>query len=326
MKTIALKLSKEIKTAVLVISGILLFIFIFNYLKGENVFDSSKKISAIYENVEGLAPSAAVTINGHTIGKVQSIEFKGDGSGLLRVTMLISDDFPFSVNSEALLYEAGLIGGKAIAIIPSFDSSALVQSGDVLRSKVKPGLTDLVNQRLTPLQEKIEKMMVSADQLLINLNEVFDVQSKENIKLSIAELSTTISSFKTTSESLNSLVEDNKPAIGETILNFSKISKDLSSVSESLSESDIDLIMLDLKSTISSFDLLLKNIENGDGSFGKFIKDDRLYVNLQGATKQLEELLNDMKLNPKRYVHFSLFGKKAQQYDVDGKKVKTTED
>ena len=326
MKTIALKLSKEIKTAVLVISGILLFIFIFNYLKGENVFDSSKKISAIYENVEGLAPSAAVTINGHTIGKVQSIEFKGDGSGLLRVTMLISDDFPFSVNSEAQLYEAGLIGGKAIAIIPSFDSYALVQSGDVLRSKVKPGLTDLVNQRLTPLQEKIEKMMVSADQLLINLNEVFDVQSKENIKLSIAELSTTISSFKTTSESLNSLVEDNKPAIGETILNFSKISKDLSSVSESLSESDIDLIMLDLKSTISSFDLLLKNIENGDGSFGKFIKDDRLYVNLQGATKQLEELLNDMKLNPKRYVHFSLFGKKAQQYDVDGKKVKTTED
>ncbi|MDA9640153.1 MlaD family protein, partial [Flavobacteriaceae bacterium] len=152
-----MKLSKEIKTAVLVISGILLFIFIFNYLKGENVFDSSKKISAIYENVEGLAPSAAVTINGHTIGKVQSIEFKGDGSGLLRVTMLISDDFPFSVNSEAQLYEAGLIGGKAIAIIPSFDSSALVQSGDVLRSKVKPGLTDLVNQRLTPLQEKIEK-------------------------------------------------------------------------------------------------------------------------------------------------------------------------
>jgi len=326
VKTIALKLSKEIKTAVLVISGILLFIFIFNYLKGENVFDSSKKISAIYENVEGLAPSAAVTINGHTIGKVQSIEFKGDGSGLLRVTMLISDDFPFSVNSEAQLYEAGLIGGKAIAIIPSFDSSALVQSGDVLRSKVKPGLTDLVNQRLTPLQEKIEKMMVSADQLLINLNEVFDVQSKENIKLSIAELSTTISSFKTTSESLNSLVEDNKPAIGETILNFSKISKDLSSVSESLSESDIDLIMLDLKSTISSFDLLLKNIENGDGSFGKFIKDDRLYVNLQGATKQLEELLNDMKLNPKRYVHFSLFGKKAQQYDIDGKKINTTED
>ena len=156
-----MKLSKEIKTAILVISGVLLFIFIFNYLKGENVFDSSKKISAIYDNVEGLAPSAAVTINGHKIGKVQSIEFKGDGSGLLKVTMLIGDDFSFSINSEAQLYEAGLIGGKAIAIVPAFDGAALVQSGDVLISNVKPGLTDLVNQRLTPLQEKIETMMVS---------------------------------------------------------------------------------------------------------------------------------------------------------------------
>ena len=321
-----MKLSKEIKTAILVISGILLFIFIFNYLKGENVFDSSKKISAIYDNVEGLAPSAAVTINGHAIGKVQTIKFKGDGSGLLRVTMLISDDFPFSINSKAQLYEAGLIGGKAIAIIPAFDSSALVQSGDVLSSTVKPGLTDLVNQRLSPLQEKIETMMVSTDQLLKNLNDVFDVKTKENIKLSIAELTTTIASFKSTSESLNSLVEDNKSVIGETISNFNQISEDLTSVSKSLSESDLDSIMLDLKSTISSFESMLMSIENGEGSIGKLLKDDRMYVNLQGATKQLEQLLEDMKLNPKRYVHFSLFGKKGKRSDAEANEIKTAKE
>jgi phospholipid/cholesterol/gamma-HCH transport system substrate-binding protein len=321
-----LKLSKEIKTAILVISGIFLFVFIFNYLKGENVFDSSKKISAIYDNVEGLAPSAAVTINGHAIGKVQSIKFKGDGSGLLRVTMLISDDFPFSINSKAQLYEAGLIGGKAIAIIPAFDSSALVQSGDVLSSTVKPGLTDLVNQRLSPLQEKIETMMVSADQLLKNLNDVFDVKTKDNIKLSIAELTTTIASFKSTSESLNSLVIDNKSVIGETISNFNQISEDLTSVSKSLSESDLDSIMLDLKSTISSFESMLMSIENGEGSIGKLLKDDRMYVNLQGATKQLEQLLEDMKLNPKRYVHFSLFGKKGKRSDAEANEIKTAKE
>ena len=321
-----MKLSKEIKTAILVISGILLFVFIFNYLKGENVFDSSKKISAIYDNVEGLAPSAAVTINGHAIGKVQSIKFKGDGSGLLRVTMLISDDFPFSINSKAQLYEAGLIGGKAIAIIPAFDSSALVQSGDVLSSNVKPGLTDLVNQRLSPLQEKIETMMVSADQLLKNLNDVFDVKTKENIKLSIAELTTTIASFKSTSESLNGLVEDNKSAIGETISNFNQISEDLTKVSKSLSDSDLDSIILDLKSTVSNFDSMLMSIENGEGSIGKLMKDDRMYVNLQGATKQLEQLLEDMKLNPKRYVHFSLFGKKEKRNDAEANEIKTTKE
>ena len=284
------------------------------------------KKSALYDNVEGLAPSAAVTINGHKIGKVQSIEFNGDGSGLLKVTMLIGDNFDFSVNSVAELYEAGLIGGKAIAIIPAFDGATLVQSGDVLTSTVKPGLTDLVNQRLTPLQEKIEKMMLSADLLLNNLNEVFDIQTKDNIKLSIAELSTTISSFKATSESLNGLVSDNKSSIGETILNFNKISQDLTSVSKSLSESDLDSIMLNLKSTLSSFDNLLATIENGEGSIGKLMKDDGAYNNLNAATKQLEQLLEDMKLNPKRYVHFSLFGKKAKQYDANGNEIKTTKE
>lgn len=317
-----MKLSKEIKTAILVISGILLFIFIFYYLKGENILDNSKKITAIYDNVEGLAASAPVTINGHKIGKVQSIEFSDDRSGRLNVNMLIDSEFEISKNSTAQLYEAGLIGGKAIAIIPAFDGADSVQSGDFLSSDVKPGLTDLVNQRLTPLQEKMETMMVSADSLLGNLNTLFDTQTKENIKSSIAELSTTIASFKSTSESLNNLVVDNTSDIGETITNFNKISEDLTTLSNSLAAADLDTIMVDLKSTISSFDQLLTNIENGEGSVGKLMKDDAVYNNLEGATKQLEQLLEDMKLNPKRYVHFSLFGKKAKQYDSEGNQIK----
>lgn len=317
-----MKLSKEIKTAILVLSGILLFIFIFYYLKGENILDNSKKISAVYNNVEGLAPSAAVTINGHKIGKVQSIHFTNDLSGKLNVEMLIDSDFEFSKNSTAQLYESGLIGGKAIAIIPAFDGAPNVESGDILSSDVKPGLTDLVNQRLTPLQEKMERMMVSADTLLVNLNTLFDAQTKYNIKSSIAELSTTIESFKSTSESLNDLVVDNSSSIGQTITNFNKISDDLTRLSTSLAAADFDTIMADLKSTISSFNQLLSAIENGEGSVGKLMKEEAVYNNLEGATKQLEELLEDMKLNPKRYVHFSLFGKKAKQYYSEGNELK----
>ena len=317
-----MKLSKEIKTAILVLSGILLFIFIFYYLKGENILDNSKKISAVYNNVEGLAPSAAVTINGHKIGKVQSIHFTNDLSGKLNVEMLIDSDFEFSKNSTAQLYESGLIGGKAIAIIPAFDGAPNVESGDILSSDVKPGLTDLVNQRLTPLQEKMERMMVSADTLLVNLNTLFDAQTKSNIKSSIAELSTTIESFKSTSESLKDLVVDNSSSIGQTITNFNKISDDLTRLSTSLTAADFDTIMADLKSTISSFNQLLSAIENGEGSVGKLMKEEAVYNNLEGATKQLEELLEDMKLNPKRYVHFSLFGKKAKQYDSEGNELK----
>ena len=312
-----MKITKEIKTAILVLSGILLFIFIFNYLKGENLLNSSRKITAIYDNVEGLIPSAAVTINGHKIGKVQDITFTEDGSGKLEVLMLIDSNFKFSKNSTAELYESGLIGGKAIAIVPANDGAENVISGDVLRSEIKPGLTDLVNQRLTPLQQKIEKVMESTDVLLANINSVFDEKTKSNIRGSFSQLEQTIVSFESTSNALNALLQDNKTSITTTLDNFSNISENLSEVSSNLAEADLKQTINGLQSTISNFDQLLKNIEKGEGSIGKLMKDEGLYNNLEGALGQMEALLEDMKLNPKRYVHFSLFGKKPKPYSTD---------
>ena len=311
-----MRTTKEIKTAILILSGILLFIFIFNYLKGENLLSNARKITAVYDNVEGLASSAAVTINGHAIGKVQDIRFTEDGSGKLEVMMLVDSDFEFSKNSTAQLYESGLIGGKAIAIIPAFDGAENVVSGDVLGSSVKPGLTELVNQRLTPLQEKMETVMVSADQLLTNVNSIFDAETKTNLKGSIAQLKQTITSFETTSNALNGLLEDNKSSITSTLNNFSGISEDLSEVSSSLADANLKETINGLQSTITNFDALLSDIEQGEGSVGKLMKDEGLYNNLEGALGQLEALLEDMKLNPKRYVHFSLFGKKNKPYNT----------
>ena len=309
-----MKTSKEIKTAVLVLSGILLFIFIFNYLKGENLLSSSRKITAIYSNVEGLAISSAVTINGHKVGKVQDIRFTDDKSGMLEVSMLIDSDFNFSKNSIAELYESGLIGGKAISIVPAFDGSANTVSGDVLKSKIKPGLTELVNQRLTPLQEKIESVMVSADLLLNNVNSIFDEKTKSDIKGSISQLEQTISSFEKTSNSLQNLLETNKNAINNSIANISDISDDLSIVTDKLSKSDFEQTINELKFSLNNFNSLLSDLDRGEGSLGKLFNDEGLYNNLEASLGQLESLLEDMKLNPKRYVHFSLFGKKNKQY------------
>ncbi len=309
-----MKTSKEIKTAILVLSGIFLFIFIFNYLKGENLFNSSKKITAIYSNVEGLSISSSVTINGHKVGKVQDINFTGDGSGKLKVSMLIDSDFNFSKNSIAELYESGLIGGKAIAIIPVYDDSESSVNGDVLRSRIKPGLTELVNQRLTPLQEKIESVMVSADALLVNVNSVFDKKTKSEIKGSISKLEQTISSFESTSNSLQNLIESNKNSINNSLQNFSNISDNLSDISETFSEAEFKQTVNVLKSSIESFNNLITNVNRGEGSMGKLFKDEKLYNNLESSLGQLESLLEDLKLNPKRYVHFSLFGKKNKPY------------
>jgi phospholipid/cholesterol/gamma-HCH transport system substrate-binding protein len=310
-----LKLSREIKTAILVISGIVLFIFLFNYLKGNNFLDSSRTFFVVYDNVEGMASSTPVTINGLTVGKVQDINFSKDRSGRITVKLFIDSDFEFSKNSIAELYEAGLLGGKAIAIIPAFDNAENAKKGDYLEGTVKSGLTELVNQRLTPLQEKIETMMVSADSLLVNINSVFDVQTKANLKKSIAELAITIESFKNTSVAINSLITDNQETLNNTLSNIDTITSNLSKITDSVANLNLVETINSIQLTISNFDKILASIEKGEGSIGKLLNDDELYNNLKGASKEIEELLRDIKLHPKRY--FRILSKKEIPYNEE---------
>lgn len=308
-----MKISKEVKTAILVISGIFLFIYLFNFLKGNDLFDSSRTYYTVYDNVEGLAPSTPVTINGLNVGKVLEIGFTEDGTGKVLVKLVVDNDFEFSKNSEAQLYEAGLIGGKAIAIIPAFDNAENATKGTVLKGTVKAGLTELVNQRLTPLQEKLETTIVSADSLLTNLNSIFDTKTKANLKNSIAQLNSTITSFKTTSTSINEMVTRNQDKLNTTLSNVENISGNLSKITDSIARADLAKTIRDLEKTIGNFDKVLTSIESGEGSMGKLLKEEGLYNNLEGATKELEELLKDIKLHPKRY--FRILSKKEIPYE-----------
>lgn len=296
-----MKISREVKTAVLVISGILLFVFLFNYLKGENILDSSRTYYTLYDNVEGLAPSTPVTINGMTVGKVKSIAFNGDGSGKLLVTLLVDNDFEFSKNSKAELYDLGLLGGRAVAIIPAFDNGENAVTGSYLETTVKAGLTELLNQRLTPLQEKIEIVMDQADSLFANLNDILDDKTKNNIKEGVAELNATIKSFKKTSISLNRLVDSNQESITATMSNFETTSENFSKLSDSLANANLAQTMKDLHSTIKNFDAIMVSINNGEGTIGKLLKEDGLYDNMEAASKEMEELVRDIKLHPARY-------------------------
>lgn len=283
-------------------------------MKGQNLLDSARTFYVEYNNVEGLALSTPVTINGLPVGKVMDINFNEDGSGKLMVRLLVDNDFNFSKNSLAELYEPGLIGGRAIAIVPAFDGAENAKNGDVLRGEVKPGLSELVNRRLNPLQQKIEKMMMSADSLLVNLNDVFDEETKNNMKQTIAGLNQTISTFKVTTDLLNETISGNQAKIDNMINNADRATKNLADVSQSLKDSNLSETIANLESTIANFDAIMTDMKNGNGSVGKLLYDEGLYNNLEGASLQLEQLLQDMKLNPKRYVHFSLFGKKPKEY------------
>ena len=147
-------LSKELKTFLFILIGICFFIFGFNFLKGRSFLQKQITLYTKYSQIEGLVPGAKVSMNGLTIGSVTRADFIPGGTEII-ITMNIRDDISLNKNSSAVLYETGLIGGKAISIEPNFEGTDIIISGDTLPSKIKPGFTELVNRQIAPLQEKI---------------------------------------------------------------------------------------------------------------------------------------------------------------------------
>ncbi len=310
-----MKLSREIKTGIIVIGGILLFIMGFSFLKATPIFNKSKTFYTVYNHVGGLQPGTQVSINGFNVGNVNKITFK-NGSGNLLVTFSVDSDFEFSKNSTAELYDTGIIGGKGIQINPVFDGAPMAQSGDTLSSNIKPGLTDLLQQKLAPLQSKIEGAVSNADSLLINFNDVLDEETKSSLRESIQGLNATVQSFQSSAATLNTLLADNKNKLDSSITNINTITTNFSVLSDSIAQVGLANTVRSLESTIGNLDKMLAKIESGEGTLGKLVNNEELYNNLSEASKELDLLLQDFRLNPKRYVNVSVFGKKQKEYEI----------
>jgi phospholipid/cholesterol/gamma-HCH transport system substrate-binding protein len=307
------KYTKEVKTALLAIVAILLFIFGYSFLKGKNWFDSSRTFYAVYNDVEGLSPSSPVTINGLKVGTVTGISFL-DTSGRLVVKFTVDNEFPFSEESIAQIYGGGLIGGKSLAILPQYERGKMAQSGDTLPSEIEEGLLELVNDRLTPLQEKVERVIVSTDSLINSFNEVMNPTTRQNLKNSIAELNGAMSSLRNSAGSVEGILAENTPKLNRTFTNLDEMSTKFNRFSDTLSEFDLRKVTEDLENAVANFHNLTEKLNSGEGTAGKLLNDPAIFNNLERATDQLDALIQDVKLNPKRYVHFSIFGKKPGPY------------
>ena len=308
-----MKLSHEIKTALLVFSGIFLFIVMINYLKSNDIFVSDRSFFAIYEDVEGVSTGTPVTISGFNVGSVQDISFFGDDAKLL-LKFRVENDFEFSSNSIAQIYETGLIGGKALAIIP-VNGKNLAISGDTLQSDIAPGLTELVNDKLSPLQEKIESMVVSADSLLIAVNSVFDIETKQNLTTSIENFSATIQSAKKSVDVLEEVLGNNENRLNSIIVNADQSLKNFSNLSENFDE--LDLVIENLSKSSTNINSITSEIKSGNGLVNKVVYDEVFVESLDQISSNINLLLEDLRMNPKRYVHFSLFGKKNKTYSKE---------
>ena len=307
-----MNLSKEIKTAIFILSGFGLFFIGFNYLKSNDVFVRDNIFYVVYDDAEGLLVGTPVTIQGFQVGTIDEVSLLPGNKNIV-VRFRVEEKYEFSKNSVARIYEAGLLGGKSLAVKPKFDDAENAQSGDTLQGVIAPGLTDLVNEKLTPLQEKIESMITHADSVLIAFNFVLDANVQFQLKSSIENLNASISNFRSISETIDRSLSENG-TLHQTFDNLAELSEDLSVVSSSLKEANLDVTFEDLGSAVSNLSQILNRLEKGEGSLGKLITKEDLHQSLEQTNEQIQLLLEDMRLNPKRYVHFSLFGKKQVKY------------
>lgn len=280
----------------------------FNYLKGDGLFTSQRIYYAVFKNVGGLAPSTPVSINGLKVGKVKSVDFTKDGSANLLVTLAVESDFEFSVNSKVQLYDASLLGGKGVNILPAFDNAEVAKSGVTLKGvSSAEGLSGMIDKKMKPIQDQAESVMRNADLLLDNLNTILD---SIQLNTTLIKLNATLESYQKTSQLLNQLLITNKDTLAATLSNFKQISGSING--EALAGT-----FQKLDSSLASFNMLLSKLNSGEGSMGKLLHDNDMYNNLEGATRQLEALLQDFKLNPDRYINVSVFGKKTKPYNAE---------
>lgn len=319
-----MKLSKEIKTGIVVVVGLSLFIYGFNFLKGSDLFHSQKTIYAVYDNVDGLLESNNVQLNGFKVGLVSRIKLlPNDKQGRIVVKMNLEDFVNIPSDSKARIFSSDLLGSKSIRLELG-TAATFAQSGDTLASEREDDLRAAVDKRIAPLQKKAEGLIASIDSVLVVVQEVLNKDARVNITKSFESIKRSIENFEKTSLRLDTLVNTQQSKLSnifskvESITinlanNNDKITKTLAnfeSISDSLAKSNLKTTINNANKALGDFSQILNKINTGKGTMGLLVNNDSLYNKLDKSAKDLDLLMIDLKENPSRYVHFSIFGKK----------------
>jgi phospholipid/cholesterol/gamma-HCH transport system substrate-binding protein len=308
-----LRLTKEIKAGLIVVLGITALILGFSYLKSNSLLGKSTTLYAVYDHVGGLQSGTTVSLNGFSVGTIDDITFL-DETGKLMVSFTLTTDLPIPADSKAELYDTSVIGGKGLQIVLGTPGSTIAQNGDTLTSMVKIGMTDRITELMEPLEAKVNSAIVETDLLMKNLNQLLDTDSQALLRETLKNFSETSASLKVISKNVSENLAANEKALGTILENTAELTSNLSSVSQTLNEADLKGLMTDLDASISATKEILEGIKNGDGAVGQIFTNQELYVSLTSNLNQLEWLLQDLRLNPKRYLSVSVFGKKQKDY------------
>ena len=306
--------SREIKVGLLAVGALLMLYFGFNFLKGSDVFSSSKKYTVVYSSIDGLTTSNPVRINGLTVGQVKSIKILQDQNNKLLVTLEMADDIRVTQGTQAVLGDDGLLGGKVIQLAIKSGTPLLDDGGQLVAAKEK-GLTTLVREKTIPVLDNV-------DSLTYQLNKIVGQFDQTGVVLN-----RTLSSANGALGTLDLTIAENRAGLRATLANVNRLATSLTeterkldpilakadNLMDSLQGLEIKRTLATVNRTVGNLQGILATIEKGEGSIGKLNTDASFYRNVNATTMSLERLLRDFRENPKRYVHFSLFGRKDKK-------------
>ncbi|MFZ4613480.1 MAG: MlaD family protein [Bacteroidia bacterium] len=315
-----MEIKKEVKIGLMVILSIFAFVYGFNFLKGKNIFNPRSTYYAVYDNVNGLTESNPVMIRGYSIGSVNNIYFLPDNPEKIVVEIkLKNSDIKIPKGTVALIRSSSLLGGMAIDLNFS-KSKEFYESGDTLLADIENGLTDEISKQIIPVKDKAEKLIATVDSLIKNINSIFNDKTKGNLRESVTTFNSIALEVKemVTEERIRlRKITDNVQSITENLKNnnaqIQNILKNISNVTDSLAKANLASTIANANIALAEVAQVMTKINEGKGSLGLLVNDKKLYDNLEASTKDLDKLMVDIKENPKRYIHFSVFGKKDKK-------------
>jgi phospholipid/cholesterol/gamma-HCH transport system substrate-binding protein len=292
-------------------------------LKGVSLLKNERTFYAVYSNVGGLNKANPINVNGLGVGQVQNVEFMKNSNGKLLVTFLISNDIAIPRNSIAKIVSADLMGSKSIELKLG-DAAALAVDGDTLISDTQLSLSEEVNKQVAPIKVKAEALMSSLDSVMNVIHAIFNEKARADLSSSIEKISLALSSLEHASLGIDTIVSSEKGRLENIFSNIESISKNIKNnndrisqalgniadITDTLAKARLSETIKHINDAVTQVSTIVETINQGKGSLGLLVNNDSLYNNLNASSKDLDFLIKDMKENPNRYVHFSVFGNK----------------
>ncbi len=315
-----MKIKNETKVGIFATFAIALLIIGYNFLKGNDLFSNETILYAIYSHVDGLGVSKPVLINGFQIGRVDKLTLKANGT--IVATLRIKSNYDIPKNTIAKLESTDLLGGKAI-VMALGNSREYAIDGDTLNANVEKGLLETVQ----PVQKKAELIISKMDSILTSVNAIINPNFQKNVDKSFNSIAATLASLAATSKKVDNMVGSESAKIAVIISNAESISNNLKNNNQKINDilNNINAltnqaaainfkeIVANANKAVNDLQTLVSNVKDGKGTLGLLLNDSKMYENLNNASKNLDNLMIDLKQNPKRYVHFSVFGGGAKK-------------